>query len=291
MTDSEADTAESQPPTPRARKRASVTAVDQPDVCRVGVKVPPFWPEKPAIWFAQLEGQFVISRITDDTTKFYHVIGQLEHQYAAEVEDIITSPPDTDKYENLKAELLKRLCVSKENKVKQLLMHEELGDRKPTQFLRHLRHLGGPDVPEDFLKTIWTSRLPSSMQTIVASQATSSLDALAELADRIHDIVPGHHLSAVASSRPTSAMEEMAKQIAALTKQVSALTAHVHGDRSRSRDRRPPQRRDRRSPSTRSQSSYRKHPICWHHWRFRDQAKRCIQPCDFTAGNGQEGRK
>ena len=59
---------------------------------RVDIRVPPFWPEKPAVWFAQLEGQFALSNITQDSTKFYYVISQLENKYAAEVEDVITTP-------------------------------------------------------------------------------------------------------------------------------------------------------------------------------------------------------
>jgi hypothetical protein len=49
----------------------------------VGIWVLPFWPEKPAVWFAQLEGQFALSNIMLDATKFYY----------AEVEDVITNPP------------------------------------------------------------------------------------------------------------------------------------------------------------------------------------------------------
>lgn len=124
----------------------------------VQIRIPPFWPEKPAIWFAQVEGQFAIMRVTDNATKFYHILATLDRQYAAEVEDILTGPAD---YDRLKSELIKRLSVSRENKVKQLLMHEQLGDRKPSQFLRHLQHLAGPDMPPDFVKTIWTSRLPT----------------------------------------------------------------------------------------------------------------------------------
>jgi len=51
---------------------------------RVGIRVPPFWPEKRAVWFAQLEGQFALSDITQVSTKFYYVISQLENKYAAE---------------------------------------------------------------------------------------------------------------------------------------------------------------------------------------------------------------
>jgi hypothetical protein len=62
---------------------------------RFGIHIPPFWPEKPAVWFAQLKGQFVLSNIKLDATKFYCVISQLDNKYAAEVEDVITNPPPT----------------------------------------------------------------------------------------------------------------------------------------------------------------------------------------------------
>jgi hypothetical protein len=48
---------------------------------RVGIHVPPFWPEKPAVWFMQLKGQFALLNITQDGTKFYYVISQLDNKY------------------------------------------------------------------------------------------------------------------------------------------------------------------------------------------------------------------
>ncbi|KAJ8737944.1 hypothetical protein PYW08_000539 [Mythimna loreyi] len=78
--------------------------------------------------------------------------------------DSVTESPRVrdDRYEKLKTELVRRLSASQERKVKQLLMHEELGDRKTSQFLRNLQGLAGPAVPEDFVRTIWSSRLPTS---------------------------------------------------------------------------------------------------------------------------------
>jgi hypothetical protein len=61
----------------------------------VGIRVPPFWPEKPNLWFAQLEGQFALANVTQDTTKFYYVISHLEDKYTAEVENVIINPPPT----------------------------------------------------------------------------------------------------------------------------------------------------------------------------------------------------
>ena len=45
-------------------------------IIRFGIRVSPLWAEKPAVWFAQLEGQFVLSNITQDSTKFCYVISQ-----------------------------------------------------------------------------------------------------------------------------------------------------------------------------------------------------------------------
>ena len=67
------------------------------EVSRVAVHLPPFWPERPAMWFAQAKAQFTFAGISIEH-KFFHVISQLEHRYATEVEDIITSPPKRDPY-------------------------------------------------------------------------------------------------------------------------------------------------------------------------------------------------
>lgn len=144
-----------------------------------------------------------------DPTKFYYVMSHLEAAVAAEVEDIIVTPPATEKYEKLKLELIKRLSASKEKKVNQLLVHEELGDRKPSQLLRHLMHLAGSEFSEEFLKIIWLSHLSVSIQTIMASQLTSSLDMLADLADKVNDIVPQYQTSAVLSTPSMSAMDKL----------------------------------------------------------------------------------
>lgn len=277
------------------RRRRSRVSIDPSgtsnSVYRVGIRIPPFWPEEPEIWFAQIEGQFEISKITSDSTKFYYVLGQLEPRYSAEVKDIIVKPPAVDKYIKLKTELIKRLSVSQEKKVKQLLMHEELGDRRPSQFLRHLQSLAGNNVPDDFIKTIWTSRLPNATQTILACQPSSaSLDFLSEMADKVHDIAPSSpQVAAASTSRTDSTLDTMARQISELTKQVSALTAKVE-HQSRPTGRRRPHRERSKSTSTRSQSSYRQYPTCWYHSKFGNKASRCIRPCDFKAENSPGSR-
>lgn len=258
-------------------------------VCKVGVRVPPFWAEEPEIWFAQVEGQFAMSGISSDATKFNYVIAHLDNQHSREVKDIIVNPPATQKYEKLKTELTKRLSASNEKKIKQLLMHEELGDRKPTQFLRHLKGLAGAEVPDDFLKTIWTSRLPHGVQAVLAGQPiTTSVEDLADLADRVNDLASPSPKVASVSNVPASLLSDLTKEIAELRKQFQNLSSN-RNSRSQSRSSRGRSNNSSRQRQ-RSQSNYRKFPLCWYHGKFGEKASRCILPCDFTSENSKGSR-
>jgi len=84
--------------------------------------------------------------------------------------------------------------------VRQLLSHEEMGNRKPSQFLQHLKSLA-PDVTDDFFHTIWASQLPLHVQAILAGQTEGSLDSASHLVDRICEVTP---LSTTASISPST---------------------------------------------------------------------------------------
>jgi hypothetical protein len=138
----------------------------------VGVRLPPFWAERPAVCFDQAEAQFFLAGISSEKTKFCHVVSQTDHRYAAELENIITSLPERNSYTTLRTELMRRLSPSREQCIRQLLKLE-MGDRRPSQFLRHFRSLA-PDVSDDFLHTIWSSRLPPNIQVILVGQPEGS---------------------------------------------------------------------------------------------------------------------
>jgi hypothetical protein len=120
-------------------------------VYRVPVRLPPFWPDRPAFCFCQAEALFELAAITRQRTKFNYVVLQLNTQQAAEFEEFSIAQPEQDQYDRLKSELLRRLSTSREQRVGQLFSHKEMGDPKPSQFLRHLNGLA-LDVPEHFLR-------------------------------------------------------------------------------------------------------------------------------------------
>jgi hypothetical protein len=180
----------------------AVDGTQPAEISRVAVRLPPFWAERQAVWFAQAEAQFSLAGISNEKTKFNYVISQLDHRYAAEVEDIIISPPQQDPYSKLRTELLKRLSLSREQRARRILTLE-MGGLKPSQFLRHLRNLV-PDLPDYFLRTIWTSRLSANVQATLACHPEVELDVAADCADRIIETVSPPRSGALANQQTMS---------------------------------------------------------------------------------------
>ena len=202
-------------------------------VYRFSVRLLPFWPDRPAVWFAQAEVQFELAGITRQRTKFNYVVSQLNQQQAAKVEDIITSLPEQEPYDWLKAELVRQLSTSREQCVRQLLSHEEMGDQTPSQFLRHLKSLA-PDVPHDFLRTIWVSRLPPHVQAILAGQTEGSLDSASHIADRICEVTSLPTTASISPSTPDNTAR-LLERIEELSRQVASLRASETHSRPHSR--------------------------------------------------------
>jgi hypothetical protein len=177
---------------------------------------------------------------------------------------------------------VRRLSESRDQRVRQLQTHEEMGDRKPSQFLRHVKSLA-PDVP-DFLRSIWSSKLPTYIQTIVAGQVEGNLDAASQLADRIAEVAPLPTTASVAQA-PDSA--NLQQRIDDLSRQVAGLTSGRSRQRPHSRDRDRISANDVPSPAHGSADR----GYCQQHQRFGDKAKRCTPPCSFRQQeNGSNGR-
>ncbi|GFV23324.1 transposon Tf2-11 polyprotein [Trichonephila clavipes] len=86
----------------------------------VSIKIPPFWTDRPEIWFYQVEAQFQISRIYLEETKFHYLVSQLEPKYVENIWDIVNSKSDT-KYTDSKNRLLSLFKESENLRIKRLL--------------------------------------------------------------------------------------------------------------------------------------------------------------------------
>ena len=242
----------------------------------VSVKLPPFWPADPEVWFAQVEAQFTCRGITG---RFDHVISSLNPEFAIEVHDLLLKPPDDHPYDVLKAQLIKRTAATEQRKLQQLISGEELGDRKPTQLLRRMQQLLGDKLgaaeSSSFLRELFLQRLPANVQMVLAStDATMDLSKLAELADKE---VAMPNIAAISSSHPDSPPTAEPFEVRQLREEVARLTQLVEFLTTRSRCRSPSQPRQRRTaPPTPSSPS---DSLCWYH------RKRTFNKLTLTAIN------
>ncbi|XP_047004790.1 uncharacterized protein LOC124623041 [Schistocerca americana] len=133
---------------------------------KVSIKIPPFWSEKPEIWFYQAEALFSICKIVTEESKFNHLVSQLEPKYIENIWDIICGT-DANKYSLAKECLLNIFKESEDKRIKRLVTGIDLGDQKPSQLLRKMQALAGVDVSEKVLKTLWLEKLPDSIRNIL----------------------------------------------------------------------------------------------------------------------------
>jgi len=125
----------------------------------------------------------------------------------AEVGDITTNHPQYGKYEAFKTRVLHAFRDSEEKRLKTLLYQAELGDQRPSRFLKHLKELAEDKMSDELLKSMWIQRLPPNIQTILAA-CGDDLDKLAILADRVHDIVTPNVSSVEATATTTAITTE-----------------------------------------------------------------------------------
>ena len=114
------------------------------------------------------------------------------------------------------------------------------------------------------------SRLPAYIQTIIAYQSEATLDAISQLADKIHEVTQP---PSVASIAPPVDADNLLKRVEELTRHVAALTTHS--------------RRRSRSRGTQRDEHHSDRPndaplLCWYHRSFKDKAQKCTTPCSYA---------
>ncbi|KAL3225163.1 hypothetical protein MRX96_049335 [Rhipicephalus microplus] len=229
-----------------------------PTVSSVDGKLPPFWTADPALWFIQVESQFTVRRITTDLTKYHYVVSSLPPAISSEIRDLLLAPPVENAYATLKETLIRRVTPSEPQRLQQLLRGTELGDRTPSQLLRHMQQLlggtsntiGWSTAPRTFLQ-----KLPSGVRMVIAASEHKDLTAAAELADKLVAMTPPTPMAAVQAQQPLNELQEMREEIARLAETVSAL--HASGRAQTITE-----------PNTPLSQEQHEH-ICWYHRRIK----------------------
>ena len=232
--------AEQLEPTAELSPSAAVVPLPPASVSAVTVKIPPFWPADPQAWFAQVEAQFSTRNITNQRTKFDHVVAALAPKFATEVRDLLLQPPADTPYNILRAQLIKRTAASEQRRLRQLFTAEELGDRTPSQLLRRLQQLlgdaAGPNPDNTFLRELFLQRLPSHVRMVLASSGDMPLEALATLADKVMEVA-SPSVSSVSVAPLTSEVGQLRSEVAQLREMIAALKVTPSNPHRRGRSR------------------------------------------------------
>ncbi|BHF66428.1 hypothetical protein SprV_0200944500 [Sparganum proliferum] len=149
-----------------------------------------FWQHAPELYFFRIETTFHSAKITRGNDKYYKLVEDLPPTILSQVQTFLRDIPTDTPYTKLKAELLRLTSVSDRQRYHALVKEEALGDRKPSELLRRMRPLvGNMAIDDKFFKKMFLERLPTSVQTILASDSDDlGISKLAEMADRMMEI-------------------------------------------------------------------------------------------------------
>jgi hypothetical protein len=278
-------------PTPTPPTDMPAPTPTQPEIARVAVRVPPFWPQHPKLWFMQLEAQFHTSGITEEKTKYNLIVGNLDAQTMTQVSDLLMNPSATTPYTALKHRLTEQFGETEQSRVRKLISQMDMGDQKPSDLWRTMKSLAGESPDTAFLKALWILRLPQNIQAVLAANDVDDTEKLASLADKINNTFVQPEVYAASTHTPSQEKPTknartlgddryaaMEKKIDELTQIVSKLRTTVRSQQ-RSRSRGPRDKSTPRSPSTTG--------MCYYHNRFGKKAHKCTEPCNFTSSENE----
>jgi hypothetical protein len=217
------------------------------------IKLPDFWQHNPRPWFQHIEAQFQLRGITQDVTKYFHVVAALDASTTARAMALLEAPPADGKYDALKTFLLSLFELSELEKADRLLSLNGLGDSKPSELMERMLAVLGAVDPSFLFAHIFLRQLPAPVRTALASSPLpSSRDyrALAVEADRIFLANRQQFVHALLPTQRTSV---------------------------------PPSKDDPDTAAAVTARRQREDGWCYYHSRFGAKAKQCRQPCSFGA--------
>jgi hypothetical protein len=104
-------------------------------------RLPDFWAEAPANWFAMAEAQFLLRRVSSNIDRFCHVLLALPKTSYRMTAHLVTQAPEDNSYDQMKAALLSHHELSDYQRVDMLSHMEPLGGKKPSELLATMLEL------------------------------------------------------------------------------------------------------------------------------------------------------
>ena len=249
--------------------------------------LPPFTPEDPNHWLKLCDAHFSLKNIDSPREKIYYILTSLPYELQRELDAALSYTTDAE-YTEFKTLGLSATALPAQKRINQLISSEELGDQKPSVFLRHLKSLAGSQADnEEFIKPLFLKRLPSSISQILASMPQSNVDELARSADAIihYRSESIGNISAFGANQGHEPNRAMVEQLSLLRATVANLSEQLKDVTRRLQNLETDAGRTR----GRSVNKFRSHSrtnrssgMCFYHEKFGTRANRCQKPCNFT---------
>ena len=149
-------------------------------VRRNSVKPPVFYKSNPGLWFRQMESQFVLAGITNDETKFHHILDPIPEDVA------INLPMGIDNYRDMKQHICGIFQKSKKEMIEEVLGVISLEKQKPSMCLmRNQKKLAECNFTfaDDVIKHRLMQAMPISVKTAHSAHLELPVEQFAKLAD------------------------------------------------------------------------------------------------------------
>lgn len=159
---------------------------------------------------------FSASGITSDKQKAATVLTALKPDTNAQLTDAVTSLPSSDRFEYVKRRIIDQFADSQQRKLNRFLSEMPLGDKKPSELFFEMKRVADNSVGEAALKGLWTKRLRSFAQPVVAA-STGTAEEFTKIANSIVDAVSPAHICKLSKESSTD-MSELGAAITELSK-------------------------------------------------------------------------
>jgi hypothetical protein len=252
------------PEQPLAAGLNAAAPVFAPMAAGSNIRLPEFWAEAPANWFAMAEAQFLLRRVTSNVDKFCHVLTALPKTSYRLISHLVTQEPAEDSYTQLKAALLSHHELSDYQRVDMLSRMEPLGGRKPSELLAAMLELCPQDQhTSPFFFYFFLQRLPREIRVLLSEESPADIRRVAEKADRLMVLhCPQQHDTVAA----LAAFSDDEAEVAAV----------------KQRSGKKPSGGKKRIKTGKAAAEAARSSLCWYHARFGEKAHSCISPCSWA---------
>lgn len=180
------------------------------DVNRVSIKPPAFMENAVSGWFVVMEAQFNLNKITEESTRFYHILSALPPNVVSQL------PPtslESQSFTQLKSEVLQLYERTRPELFEEIISKKTLTGRPSilmTELQTTARKVG---VADNFVRHRFLQIVPETIRPVLASRKEMSLPELAKMADELVSLVESTTVMTVSSPAARAAPARSPRQL------------------------------------------------------------------------------